>query len=100
MFLFFIFFSCALGDGEAPQYSNPEISSSIQRSIAASEELAQVSEQLESYIDQARREQIPHSEQKETINLLMDQLEQKEKRLQAELQHLTSSFKAEKSTEH
>jgi hypothetical protein len=100
MFLFLIFFSCALGDGEAPQYSNPEISNSVQRSIVAAEELTEASEQLESYIDQVRREQIPRSEQQETIGLLMSQLEQKEKLLQEELRHLKSSFKVKEATAH
>ena len=93
MLLFFLTLSCGLGDKAAPRYNTPKIQESKDRTAKAAAELATASEQLESYIDEARRENISESDKKIQISILVSNVKAKEAHLQKELSELKACFK-------
>ena len=92
MLLFLQMLCCGLGDKASSEYTNPQIHISKERTAAAAASLAISAEELESYIDQARRENIPEDEQKKKVLLLIADLKEKEALLQKELSELKSHF--------
>ncbi len=93
MLLFLQILCCALGDKDSSEYTNPQIRISKERTAAAAASLAIAAEELESYIDQARRENISEDEQKKEIRTLVTVLKEKEATLQKELTELKEHFK-------
>ena len=93
MLLFIILLNCGLGDNTPPQYNTQTIQESKARTAQAASELAAAAEKLESYIDQARRDNISESAKKDQMWILIADVKQKEARLQQELSDLKSSFK-------
>ena len=96
MLVFIIMLSCGLGDQTPPQYNTPKIQESKDSTAQAASDLAAAAEKLESYIDQARRENIPESEKKNQISILLSDVKQKEAHLQTEISKLKSNFKVNK----
>ena len=99
MLLFILTLSCGLGDGAAEHYNTPKIHESKKRAAKAAADLASSAERLESYIDQARRENIPESERKTEISSLLNDIKTKEARMQEEVSKLKANFQINEQTD-
>ena len=95
MLLFILMLSCGLRDQAIPHYNTPKIQESKDSTAKAAADLAAAAEKLESYIDEARRENTSETERKNQISLLLSDLKTKEAHLQNELSKLKANFKIE-----